>query len=72
MPIRSRMSLNTGQIKPKHPDYLPLNLEKLLNLTLFTFYHLQILTKYTKLGQNACDHKISVEFDYGSNLTRTV
>ena len=26
----------------------------------------------TKLGQNVCDHKISDEFDYGSNWTRTV
>ena len=35
-----------------------------------------IIYKYwpisTKLGQNVCDHKISDEFDYGSNRTRTV
>ena len=34
---------------------------------LFTLYHLQILTISTKLGQN----KISDEFDYGFNRTRT-
>ena len=26
----------------------------------------------TKLGQNVFDHKISDEFDYGSDQTRTV
>ena len=44
MPIRFRMSSIMGQIDPEHPSYLPLNLEKLLNMTLFTLYHLQILT----------------------------
>ena len=34
MPIKSRMSLIMGQIEPE--CYLPLNFEKLLNLTLFT------------------------------------
>ena len=44
LPIRSQMSLIMGQIEPDHPSYLPLNLEKLLNMTLVTLYHLQILT----------------------------
>ena len=37
------MSSNMGQFEPEHPES-PLNLEKLLNLTLFTLYQLQILT----------------------------
>ena len=36
MPIRSRMSLIMGQIGAEHPKLLPLNLEKLLNLTIYT------------------------------------
>ena len=44
MPIRSQMSLIMGQIEQNIQSYLPLNLEKLLNMTLFTLYHLQILT----------------------------
>ena len=36
------MSLIMSQIEPEHLSYLPLNLEKLLIMTLFTLYHLQI------------------------------
>ena len=36
MPMRAGMSSIMGQIEPEHRSYLPLNLEKLLNLTLFT------------------------------------
>ena len=35
MPIRSRMSSIMGQIEPEHQGYLPLNLEKLLNMTVY-------------------------------------
>ena len=44
MPIESQMSLILGQIELEHPELLPLNFEKLLNLTLFKLQHLQILT----------------------------
>ena len=44
MPMRARMSSIMGQIELEQPSYLPLNLEKLLNVTLFTLLHLQILT----------------------------
>ena len=44
MPIRSGMSLTMGQIERENPELLALELEKLLNMTLFTLYHLQILT----------------------------
>ena len=33
-------------------SYLPLNKEKLLNLTLFTLQHLQIITVYTTASTN--------------------
>ena len=36
MPIRSRMSFIMGQMEPEHLELFALNLEKLLNLTLFT------------------------------------
>ena len=34
--MRSRMSSIMGQIEPEHPRYLPLNLKKFLNLTVYT------------------------------------
>ena len=36
MPIRSRMSWIMGQIEPEHWSYLPLNLEKLMKMTVYT------------------------------------
>ena len=36
MPIRFQMSLLRGQIQPEHLELFALELEKLLNLTLFT------------------------------------
>ena len=44
MPIRSQMSWIRVKLNQNIRSYLPLNLEKLLNMTLFTPYHLQILT----------------------------
>ena len=38
--IRSRMSLITGLIGPELFELFALNLQKLLNLTLFTLWHL--------------------------------
>ena len=40
MPIRSRMSLIMGQIEPEHPELFAFEFGKLLNMTLFTLYHL--------------------------------
>ena len=34
--VRSQMSLIMGQIELEHPESFPLNLEKLVNMTLFT------------------------------------
>ena len=33
------------QIEKEHPELFALELEKMLNMTLFTLYHLQILSK---------------------------
>ena len=44
MPIRSQMSSIMVKLKQNIRSYLPLNLEKLLNMTLFTLNPLQILT----------------------------
>ena len=66
------MSLIMGQIKPEHPQLFVLEFGKIAG---YDFVY-TIICKYwpisTKLGQNVCDHKVSDEFDYGSNRTRTV
>ena len=70
--IRSPMSSITKQIKPEHPELFALECGKIAE---YDCLHC-IIYKYcpisTKLGQNVCDNKISDEFDYGSNRTRTV
>ena len=71
MTIRPRMSYIMGLIRPEHLELFALELKEFLYFTLFTCYHLQISTNRTKLGQNMYDHKISDEFNYGSNRTRT-
>ena len=53
----------------EHMELFALELEKLLFFTLFNIYRYQPIS--TKLGRNICDHKISDEFDYGFNWTRT-
>ena len=41
IPIKSHMSSIMGQIESEHPEsYLPLSLENMLNLTLFTLQHI--------------------------------
>ena len=72
MPIRSRMTSIMGQIEHEHPAYLPLNLEKLLNMTFFNSIIYKLRPISTNLSQNVCDHNISDEFDYRSNRTRIV
>ena len=44
MSIRSRMNWIVGQIEPEHLEIFALEFGKLLIMTLFTLYHLQILT----------------------------
>ena len=71
-PIRSQMSSIMGQIELEHPESFALEFGKIAE---YDFVY-TIIYKYwpisTKLGQNVCDHKISNEFSYGFNRTRTV
>ena len=66
------MSLILDKSNQNFRSYLPLNLEKLLNMTVYALASTNIEKINTKLGQNVCDHKTLAEFNYGSNLTRTV
>ena len=70
MPIRSRMRSIMGQIEPEHPELFALEFGKIDEYDFV--YTLSSTNISTKLGQNACDHKISDGFDYLSNRTRTV
>ena len=71
--MRSRMCVIMGQIEPEHPELFALEFGKIAESDfVYTRYHLQYKPISTKLGQNVCDHKISDEFDYRSNQTRTV
>ena len=71
MTIRSRKSLIMDLIGPEL-SYLPLNLKISIFDFAYTLASTNIDQSYTKLGQNVYDHKISGEFDYRSNRTRTV
>ena len=71
MPTRSWMSLIMGQIESEHPELFALEFGKIAeNDCLHPIY--KYLPISTKLGQRVYDHKISDEFDYGTNRTRTV
>ena len=59
------MSLIMGQIEPEHPELFALEFGKIAESDF-------VYTLASTNGQNVCDHKISDEFDYGSNWTRTV
>ena len=72
MPIRSWMSLIMGQIKADHLELFALEFGKKIaesDCLCSSIYKYQPIR--TKLGQDVCDYKISKEFDYGSNQTRT-
>ena len=70
MTIRLRMSLIMDPIRPELYELSALEFENLPYLTLFTLYHLQILTSQYQLGHNIYSHKVSDEFDYGTNRIR--
>ena len=63
------MSSIMKQIKPEHRELFALEFGKIAE-TDFVYTLAQPVS--TKLGQNVCDHKISDEFDYGFNRSRTV
>ena len=73
MTIRSRKSLIMSLIGPEHLALFALEREKLLYFSLFTLATTLATTNINQsaLGQNIYDHKISDEFDYGSNRSRT-
>ena len=64
------MNYIMGQIEPEHPELFALESGKIAE---YDCLH-SVIYKYqpisTKFGQNVCHHKISYEFDYGSNRTR--
>ena len=70
MPIRSRMSLIMGQIKPEHAELFALEFGKIAE------YDFVYTLSSTNIDQSAPNlvkmYLISDEFDYGSNLTGTV
>ena len=65
MIVRSRMSSIMELIRPELSKLSALELENLPYLTLFTLLHLQILTNQYQIG-----HKVSIEFDYGTNRNK--
>ena len=67
------MSLIMDIIRPEHPELYALELGKIAELDFvctLNIYKYEPIS--TKLGQNEYHHKISDEFAYGSNWTRTV
>ena len=71
MTIRSRMILIMGVIGPEQPSHLLLNSKNCyISLCLHSsIYKYQPIS--SKLGQKIYDSKISDEFDYGCNQTKT-
>ena len=71
MPIKSQMSSILGQIELEHAELFALECgiiaeSDCLHSSIYKYWPIS-----TKLGQNVYDHKISDEFDYGCNQTRT-
>ena len=65
------MSLVIGIIRPEQLEYLPMDSKNFkISLSLHcSIYKYQPIS--SKLVRNICDFKISDEFDYGCNQTRT-
>ena len=76
MTIRSRMSSILGLIGPEPPELYALELKKKKKKCYISLCLHSSIYKYqpisTNLGQNIYDYKISDEFDFGSNRTRTI
>ena len=72
MTIRSQVSSIIGLIRPERSELFALELRNCyISLCLHSsIYKYQPFS--TKLGQNIYDYRISDEFDYGSNQTRTI
>ena len=73
MPITSQMSLIMEQIEPEHLELFALKFGKIAETDFFyTLGSTNINQSAPNLVKMYVGHKISDEFDYGSNLTRTV
>ena len=67
------MSMIMGQIESEQVELFALEFGKIAESDfVYTQASTNIIPINTKLGENVYDHKISDEFDYGSNRTRTV
>ena len=67
------MSLIMGQIESENWELFALEFGKIAESDfVYTPASTNIEKINTKLGQNVYDHKISDEFDYGCNQTRTL
>ena len=67
------MSLIMGQIKVEHPELFALEFGIIAESDFgYTPASTNIDQSSTELGQNVYDHKISDEFNYGCNQTRTL
>ena len=61
------------KIKRDHPELLALEFGKIAETDfVYTLASPNIKPISTKLSQNVCNHKISDEFDFGFNRSRTV
>ena len=73
MPMRARMSLIMGQIEPEHLELFALEFGKIAEPDfVYTSVSTNINQSTPNLVKNVFDLKISNDFDYGSNQTRTV
>ena len=62
-----------GQIKLEHPELFALEFGKIAESDfVYTLASTNIDQSTPTFSQNVCGHKISDEFDYGSNRIRTV
>ena len=70
--MRSQMSSIMGHIEPEHLELFALEYGKIAQSDfVYTLSSTNIDQSAPNSVKNVCDHKISDEFDYGSNQTRT-
>ena len=72
VPVRSLMRSIVEQIKLEHLELFALEFGKIADSNfVYTLASTNINQSAPNFRQNVCDHKISDEFDYGFNPTRT-
>ena len=73
MPKRCRMNSTMGQTEQEHPELFSLEFGKIASYDFVnTLESTNILTKQHQSCSKCMCHKISDEFNHGSNRTRTV